>query len=186
MLQKEFNFFDKFIRYLRFRKILPYIGKNKIICDLGCGDGTTLGTISKRVKEGCGLDKKAALSDKKNLYFIAADISKPLPLADEKFDLVLSLAVLEHLESPDLILSETRRILKTGGKLILTTPSPRARPLLEFFAFKLKLISKDEIGDHKHYYSKKELKDRLVKFGFKIIKIKYFEFGFNLLAVAEK
>ncbi len=186
MLQKEFNFFDKFIRYLRLKKILPYIDKNKIVCDLGCGDGTILKTISERIKEGYGLDVKMASSDKTNLHFIEADIAKPLPLESDKFDAVFLLAVLEHLESPDIILNEIRRILKPDGKLVLTTPSPRSRPLLEFLAFKLKLISRDEIMDHKHYYSKKELNDLLIKFGFKILKIKTFEFGLNLLAVAEK
>lgn len=44
-----------------------------------------------------------------------------LPFKDEEFDVVLSSQVLEHVENTDLYLGECRRVLKTGGLLILST-----------------------------------------------------------------
>jgi SAM-dependent methyltransferase len=186
MLQQEFNLLDKFIRYLRLRKILPYLKKESIICDLGCGNGSIIKLLSSKIKEGYGIDKNNPEFEEKNLHFIQGDIAKPLPLENEKFNIVLFLATLEHLESPDSVFNETWRILKTKGLLILTTPTPQSRPLLEFLAFKLKIISLEEVKDHKHYYSKQELIGLLKKYKFKILKLESFCIGFNTLVVACK
>lgn len=138
MLQKEFNLLDKFIRYLRLIKIVPYLGLDRVVCDLGSGDGIVLKSISKKIREGYGVDKEVPKFKEENLHYIRADITQPLPFENEKFDIVLFLAVLEHLELSNIILSEVWRILKYGGKFILTTPAPQSRWLLEFLAFKLK------------------------------------------------
>jgi SAM-dependent methyltransferase len=44
-----------------------------------------------------------------------------LPLPDAAVDLVLSTQVLEHVEDPQLYLSECRRVLEPGGQLIVST-----------------------------------------------------------------
>ncbi|KKQ15996.1 MAG: hypothetical protein US30_C0025G0008 [Candidatus Moranbacteria bacterium GW2011_GWF2_36_839] len=44
-----------------------------------------------------------------------------LPFEDGKFDIILCTEVLEHLHSPHVAISEMKRVLKVGGKLILTT-----------------------------------------------------------------
>ncbi|HJU56720.1 MAG TPA: methyltransferase domain-containing protein [Pyrinomonadaceae bacterium] len=45
-----------------------------------------------------------------------------LPFRDEAFDVVLCTEVLEHMHTPALALLELRRVLRPGGKLLLTTP----------------------------------------------------------------
>lgn len=186
MPQREFNLLDKFIRYLRFKKILPHLEINSIVCDLGCGDGSILKFLSSKIKEGYGIDKKISEFKGKNLHFIRGDITQALPFENKKFNVVLLLAVLEHLESPNSVFREIYRVLKPKGGLILTTPAPRSRFLLEFLAFKLKIISQEEIAEHKHYYSKQELIDLLEKHNFKVLKLKPFCLGLNTLVVAQK
>ncbi|MCP6718270.1 MAG: class I SAM-dependent methyltransferase [Patescibacteria group bacterium] len=44
-----------------------------------------------------------------------------LPFKNEEFDNILCTEVLEHLHSPEIAISEMERVLKRGGKLILTT-----------------------------------------------------------------
>ena len=46
-----------------------------------------------------------------------------LPFPDHSFDIVITIDVHEHLKSPDLINSELARIVKRGGKVVVTTPS---------------------------------------------------------------
>ena len=47
-----------------------------------------------------------------------------LPVKDETYDIVICCEVLEHMEiDPMFMLSEVNRVLKTNGKIILTTPN---------------------------------------------------------------
>ena len=47
---------------------------------------------------------------------------KDLPFGDNSFDSILSTEVIEHIFNPDEIISELNRVLKPGGKLLLTCP----------------------------------------------------------------
>ena len=51
-----------------------------------------------------------------------------------------TLTVIEHFERPRVHVAEMYRLLRPGGTLLLTTPSRRARPVLEFMAYRLHLI----------------------------------------------
>ncbi|MBI4709170.1 MAG: class I SAM-dependent methyltransferase [Candidatus Portnoybacteria bacterium] len=54
--------------------------------------------------------------------FIQADLGQGIPLEDNFADLVLATELLEHIKKPEFLLREVNRILKQGGRLILTTP----------------------------------------------------------------
>lgn len=95
-------------------------------------------------------------------------------LTDNSVDIVLSLAVIEHLNSPENYLSEIYRIMSPGGYAVLTTPSTYGKPVLETLAA-LRLIAKEEIDDHKIYYNKKTLTEVLSKY-FDTVNVEYFQF----------
>jgi 2-polyprenyl-3-methyl-5-hydroxy-6-metoxy-1,4-benzoquinol methylase len=97
------------------------------------------------------------------------------------------IAVLEHIENEQEILSEIHRILVPNGKLILTVPSIWAQPVLEFLAYKLRIVSEAEIRDHKRYYTHDRLKAVLVeKTGFQQFTHRYFQFWMNNFCVVVK
>ena len=98
-----------------------------------------------------------------------------------------SLAVIEHLPV-DEVLSHLRDIgacLRPGGTLVLTTPTPAAKPVPEFLAFRLGVISQQEIADHRHYWNTKELRGALHQAGFSDIRMKYFQLGLNRQVIAK-
>ena len=72
------------------------------------------------------------------------------------------------------------------GRLIMTVPSKLARPVLEFLAYRLNIVSRAEIMDHKKYYNRQSLKRLSRKTGFVMIYHNYFEFFMNNLVVFEK
>lgn len=47
---------------------------------------------------------------------------RPLPEADASFDLILLMDVLEHLPDPDAVITELRRLLRPGGRMIVSVP----------------------------------------------------------------
>lgn len=182
-------FFDKIICYFRYRKVLKYISVDSVIFDIGCGaGGKFLKSISPMIKYGIGIDKNAIIYQDNKIELKKCNVINSIPFQSEKADIITMLAVLEHLEKPQNILNEVFRILKNNGKLIITVPTLLAKPVLEFLAFKLRLIDKTQIEDHKNYFREEQLKEMLLKAGFhkENIKSEYFEFGFNHIFIAKK
>lgn len=183
-------FFESIFRKLRLCKVLPQIPNGSTVCDVGCGSGGfLLKSVQDRIIRGYGFDNLVENRESGNLIFTKLNLDRePLPLDDSSVDLATALAVLEHFENPLFILQEIHRILKPGGILLLTTPTPAAKPILEFLAYRLHLISKREIDEHKHYFNREELMDTHIRAGFHEdkISISLFEAGFNSFVRAEK
>lgn len=189
MNTKSWNFLDKFISRYRLFAAIKYINKNDIILDLGCGAQHYLLNCGKnKFKAGYGLDYDIEDSQEGNITLINHRCGGSLPVKDNFFDKVFLLAVLEHIEEKDVegLFLEFYRILKKGGRVIITTPTPPAKPVLEFLALKLKVITPEEVTDHKHYYLAEEICDLAKKSGLQIIKVSYFQLGLNCLYVLEK
>ena len=52
-----------------------------------------------------------------------------VPFPDESFDLVVTIDVHEHLEDPGAVTKELRRIVKSDGKVVVTTPNGNEKKL---------------------------------------------------------
>jgi SAM-dependent methyltransferase len=96
------------------------------------------------------------------LDFRIAPIDGPLPLADGSFDLVWASEVIEHVADTARWLSEARRVLVPGGRLLLTTPS---HGRLRVAAGGVDRFS-EPLGDHLHLYTRSSLRAVLGEFGF--------------------
>lgn len=182
-------FLEPVLRKLRIRKIIHRIPKNCALCDFGCGTNLhLLNTLKSYIRLGIGLDLKLKPQSGKKIKPIRCNLDESVPLRSNTLDVITSLAVLEHLNNPLKNLTEAHRILKKGGVLILTTPAPVSKKILEFLTFKLGLLSIDTVGDHKNYFDKKILKNMLISAGFEEakVKIKSFQIGFNNLVIAKK
>jgi len=113
-------------------------------------------------------------------------VTESLPYDSETFDVVTMMAVLEHVSHPKAVIVEIFRILKPGGRLVLTVPSNAAKPVLEFLAFRLGIVSAAEIRDHKCYYNKELLRQLLADTGLVMEAHHYFELGMNNFVVCAK
>jgi len=151
--------------------------------------------MTTRFQEKCGLDKISGAEGKQcqgqNIVIKKHNMEKEetLPYDDGFFDVVTMLAVFEHIEPADLVstLKEVNRVLKPQGVYILTTPAAWTDHLLKILA-KLKLVSKEEIEEHKDTYNHKKIVGLLKGAGFDEGKIQcgYFEAYMNLWVKAEK
>jgi SAM-dependent methyltransferase len=180
-------FLDKLLQAWRFKKIESFLGKEKIICDLGCGyEGFFLRKIKDKIKKAVGIDVKVDHSyhDSK-IELIEADLNGAILFDNETFDIVTSMAVAEHLENYKKHLSEAFRILKKDGLFLLTTPDPKGRFLLEFLS-RTGLLERNSIHDHKIYFERRNMINLLNNSGFSNINVKKFQLGFNTLFIAKK
>lgn len=178
---------DSIIRYFRTKHAKHLIGDKTELCDIGCGlNPVLLNDLSLPLKKRVGIDYLVQNSLNNNVELRQADLSiLPLPLKNAEFDVITMLAVLEHLNNPAEVIAECYRGLKPDGKLIITTPSPASKPILETFA-KLNVISRLGVFDHKHYFTKKELFELLQKQHFINIKVWHVALGLNTIAIAMK
>ena len=101
------------------------------VLDLGCGTGRHalwLGTIGAKVtavdfSEGMLAEAKRKPGAER-VQWMAHDLHTPLPFADGTFDLVVSGLVLEHLHELDGFFAEARRVLKAGGRAVVSAMHP--------------------------------------------------------------
>lgn len=106
------------------------------------------------------------------------------PMENKTFDTIVALAVIEHIHIVDVfsIFNLLKSKLKPGGVLLLTTPTPLAKPVLELLAF-VRVLDKQNIEEHKHYWNKKEIEYLAQRNGFTVRQYEKFQFGFNQIAL---
>lgn len=178
---------DAFLARRRRSRVDPHVRPGSVVVDLGCGHaGALLAAYAPVIARGIGFDVAVGRPPAANVELGAQPVDAPLPLADACADLVTCLAVIEHVERPDVLVREVHRILRPGGVLVLTTPAAQAKPLLELISLRLRLIDAAEILDHKRYYRPGTLRRELERGGFAEVRVTRFELGLNLAAVARR
>jgi SAM-dependent methyltransferase len=102
-----------------------------VALDAGCGRTTRLRDYRDRIARliGVDADEAAGLENPFLDEFIRADLDETLPFADSTFDLVYANFVVEHLRHPERTFAEWRRVLRSGGRLVVLTTN-RANPFM--------------------------------------------------------
>ena len=185
---------DKFGIWLSRQSIIrELVGRRDLsVLELGCGYAArNLFAIEDRASSLVAVDFNLSDAVKQHPKFVAVEsnIDGALPqMANHKFDLILLISVLEHLEAPLRILIECKKMLRPGGVLLVNVPTWLGKIFLEYAAFVLKVAPKEEMDDHKMYYDKRDLWPVLVKAGFlpSNLKLRYHKFRLNLFASARK
>jgi SAM-dependent methyltransferase len=92
------------------------------ILEVGCGEGMMFdGTGTHPVQMDVSMTRVARAAGKCR-FLLCADGYR-LPFADESFEVVLLVAVLEHTREPWRLLAEARRVLKRGGRAVMVVPN---------------------------------------------------------------
>ena len=141
--------------------------------DLGSGAGAFTAILAEVGAEAIGAEvAEAAIhrarAEHPELDFRQIPIDEPLPFEDNSFDLVWSSEVIEHVADTARWLSEVRRVLVPGGRLLLTTPS-HGRVLVALRGVE---PFSEPLGDHLHLYTRRSLRQVLEEFGFGDISVR--------------
>ena len=141
---REFNRFR-----FNLKQLLPLLPPNSSVLDLGAGNGvmslalqaagadvTAADNWRPYSPEGADHDEASMLRmgerdhildrfRKHHLQYIETNLLEGnVPLEDESYDMVISMAVIEHFPgSPKKMLEEAKRVLKPGGILVIEVPN---------------------------------------------------------------
>lgn len=134
------------------------------ILDIGCGTGGNLEALSQFGEaEGVDISREALdFCRARGLANVREGAAETLPFADESFDLVTGLDVVEHLDDDVAGLREMRRVLSPGGRCLLFVP-----------AFMFLWGVQDDVSHHRRRYTLGELKAKLQQAGLKIERASY-------------
>ena len=103
------------------------------ILDAGCGSGPLTAALRAKGATMTGFDASPAMVDLARLRagedvaLHVADLSKPLPFANDAFDDIVASLVMHYLGDWAGPLAELRRVLKPGGRLIMSVNHPSGR-----------------------------------------------------------
>jgi SAM-dependent methyltransferase len=99
------------------------------VLDVGCGPGRVAAILRDTGVTDFGLDTAAGLLREAHSHasgqYVQAD-ARALPIADARFDRVLSLNALYHVSDWQQALRELRRVVRPGGRVVLSTNGPEA------------------------------------------------------------
>lgn len=169
------NFGQKIWHESRFRNVLEMLPKvNGKILDIGCHGGTFTKIIAQKTKAkeiyGIDISKKAIEFAKKRLPKFKFQVASAeyLPFTSGFFDGVTCLEVLEHVDDPEKVLSEIKRVLKKGGWLVILVPTENK--LFKFLWFFWTTFGKGKVWRHAHvqHFNGDSLDKLLKKNGFEI------------------
>ncbi len=182
------------LTWLRTRKILPYVEAG-VVLDFGCGAHLrTLRAVGNNASQRFGIDswykdqQPTTVADGITVVGSFTDLRTVLSKKNLKLNRILSLACFEHIETVDLIgiLKELAAVATDDALLIGTVPTPAAKPVLEFLSYRLGLIDRTQIEDHKVYYNQDTLRSAFKGTGWEMTDYRTFQFGWNSFFVFGK
>jgi 2-polyprenyl-3-methyl-5-hydroxy-6-metoxy-1,4-benzoquinol methylase len=123
---------DSSDNYVFQRSLLAYVEAAKLVSgrvlEIGTGSGYGIEVISPAAESFLTIDKfdtsaKEKIKGHDNVSFKQMNVPPLTGLEDNSFDFVISFQVIEHIKKDHDYVKEIHRVLKPGGKMIITTPN---------------------------------------------------------------
>lgn len=182
-----FGLLTRRVQRARLAAALPHVSPSDRLLDLGCG----LTDLPARFPSYVGCDRNPlVLGEMRRRHPAAAfaawdvDSEGPPPEVVDRapYDVVLMLAILEHLPAPVRALSRAAALLAPGGRVLATTPHPLGRLPLEAGA-RLGLLSSHADEEHEALLDRGALERAARSAGLEPASYSRFLLGLNQLFV---
>jgi 2-polyprenyl-3-methyl-5-hydroxy-6-metoxy-1,4-benzoquinol methylase len=176
---------DYRLQWERTRRVLPYVDKGARVLDIACADGALFRVLDDRLTGGVGIDMDPVPSSTAKYRYIQGSFPSAMP-ADETFDVVAALAVIEHVPDQDqaAFAAGCARQLRSGGRLVVTVPSSRVDDILRLMKA-VRLL--DGMRDEQHHgFDPGKAIAMFEKAGLVLERHSTFELGLNHLLVFRK
>jgi 2-polyprenyl-3-methyl-5-hydroxy-6-metoxy-1,4-benzoquinol methylase len=148
------------------------------VLDVGCGEGRLTAELAEAGFAVVGVDVaeeplRRARSRHEDLDVRLVSEAESWPLDDTGFDAVWAGETIEHVADTAGWLSEVRRVLRSGGSLLLSTPAHGRLAMLGLALSARRLDEHfDPRSDHLRFYTRRTLTRLLADFGFEQIEVR--------------
>jgi 2-polyprenyl-3-methyl-5-hydroxy-6-metoxy-1,4-benzoquinol methylase len=156
------------------------------VLDIGCGAGHLTRHVEPARYVGVDQDVESiAIARKKfpNYVFLTtANFSNSHQ--EQLFDVIIGLAVIEHIMNPEEWLTWLRTLIVPGGRLVLTTPHPAMRSVHEWGA-RIGIFSRKSAEEHQEFFNQQRMANVARATRYRIALSRRFLLGANQLFVLE-
>ncbi len=140
------------------------------VLDLGCGAGRFVAALREAGADAVGVELAEAALERARRNVPGADLrlldpDGSVPLGHGEVDLVWCSEVLEHVPDTVALLTEARRVLAPGGRLLVTVPD-HGRLRRTLIALARHEAHYDPLGQHLRFYTRRSLAGALEATGF--------------------
>jgi hypothetical protein len=169
---------ERLLARQRCKHVQPHV-KGKRVLDFGCGvnawNAIEIQHICTHVD---GVDRSLPSTLTTNGINLYKEIDE---IIGSTYDVIIALAVFEHIKPLQLrdILTNLVNLTHAESSIIGTVPSPRSRRVLEFLSYRLGMIDRSQIEDHKVYYDDLWLREITEGTGWRLHQYKRFQLGMN-------
>ena len=160
-----------------------FIGSGHCVVDLGCGAGEMLSALAGQFEQRIGLDaftvrlEQSSAAQSRDWEHRIADLNLPFPLDTASVDAVIANQVIEHIVDPVRFVTEIHRVLRPGGRCMITTPNIRYIRNIAHLLFSGHgprtangvRLEGDWDGGHIHYFTHRDLTETCAEVGFREI-----------------
>ena len=158
--------------------LLEHVSAGERVLDVGCGEGRFAVELAAAGARVVGIDVaeeplRRARARHPELDLRLIDGEGPWELEDASFDVVWAGEVIEHVADTAAWLSEIRRVLRSGGSLLASTPANDRSTLMRVALSRRAFAARfDPLGDHLRFYSRDTLTALIDRFGFEAIDVR--------------
>jgi 2-polyprenyl-3-methyl-5-hydroxy-6-metoxy-1,4-benzoquinol methylase len=162
----------------RLRFLRDHVAAGEKVLDVGCGEGRFAAELTREGAAVVGVDVaeeplRRARELHPQLDLRVVDGEGPWDIPDASFDVVWAGEVIEHVLDTARWLSEVRRVLRSGGRLLLSTPAHGRLAMLRLALSRRALAEHfDPRGEHLRFYSRDSLRELLEDFRFQEVEVR--------------
>jgi SAM-dependent methyltransferase len=175
---------DRLLQNWRARMARPWIPPGAKVLDIGCHQGEFLHSLGDHIEPSVGLDPLAAADKTSEHSLLRQLFAEPLAFGNASFDTVVMLATFEHIRDREPLCRECYRLLRPGGRVIITVPSPWVDGILEILC-SLRLADGMSLEEH-HGFDPRTTPELFLRTGFFLEHRHRFQLGLNHLFVFRK
>lgn len=176
-----------FLERQRLKQAAHFVQAGSNVLDLACNEGALLTYLPTNIHYiGIDISDRAIARATKQYpqhTFKVADLTKPNTemLDGIKFDVIVMLAFLEHIDNPGDLLKTYAAYLKPKGMIVVTTPAPIGRRIHDVGA-QVGLFSKHAAKEHETFLGRQNLAEIAHSANLQLYLYRRFLLGFNQLA----